>query len=382
VKQVVVKRSKKELRKDKVLFGLIEHYLKSGKPVGSHTLQEEGFDDLSSATIRNYFAQLEEEGYLKQQHASGGRIPTEKAIRLYVKEHLDAGIINPEEEEQLALLRREETKEIAKFLQKAAEQLSGLSSLAVFLSAPRFDNDFITDVKIVSIDPSRVLCVLITDFGVIQTETLFTDKKLTAFSAKRIESYFHWRLTGLNKPEEMDPEEQELAQKFYHEALVRYIVGYSNFIEVEIFRTGFSKLLAYPEFLDPATLAASLSLFENAQSMRHLLKDCSKHNTLKVWIGDDLSPHTTTTTPCTVLTIPYTINNKPVGAIGLLGPTRLPYRELFGLLRNFADNISEALTRNLYKFKLNFRQPEEKMTYIHAGSKQFLLEDKRINNDE
>ena len=81
------KKSGKTDRERKVLIGLVEHYIQTGKPVGSNVLKDVGFDDLSSATIRNYFAHLEEEGYLAQQHSSGGRIPTDQAFKLYANEY-------------------------------------------------------------------------------------------------------------------------------------------------------------------------------------------------------------------------------------------------------------------------------------------------------
>lgn len=386
LKTLVGKRPGKEDRERKVLLGLVEYYLKTGKPVGSNTLKEAGFGNLSSATIRNYFAHLEADGYLVQQHASGGRIPTHRAYKLYAQECLDSTPQPSTEEKSLEELRSTETREIAAYLQEAAETLSRLANTAVFLSAPRFDQDFVNGLKLMPIDHSRCLCVILTDFGVIQTEVLHIDRKLSSFGVKRLESYFNWRLTGNDKPENLDIEEERFAQNLYNELMVRYIVVYSHFTNEEIFRTGFSRLLHYPEFHDPVALANSLSLFENIHSMRLLLKDCSTVNRLKYWIGDDLITFTKETPDCAVVSVPYHINQQAVGAIGILGPARLPYRELFGLMRDFSNNISTALTRNLYKYKIQFRQPQAESPFIssnekhHLGqSRLMLLEDKRYH---
>lgn len=374
----VIKRSGKQDREFRVLLGLVDHYLTTGQPVGSNTLKEAGFEDLSSATIRNYFANLERDGFLIQQHASGGRIPTHLAYRLYANEYADTHDISPEDQPILKELRDTETREIASYLQRTAEALSNLAKTPVFLSAPRFDHDFIVSLKLVPIDHERCLCVIVTDFGVIRTEILPVDMKLTAFSAKRIESYFHWRLTGLDKPENMDPEEETLAQKLYNELVMRYLVGYSHFIDSELYRTGLSRLLNYPEFRDSTALLQSMALFENAHNMHLLVKECCRVKHLKYWIGDDLSNYAPETPDCTVIAAPYFINQSAAGAIGILGPTRIPYRELFGRLRAFADGISEALTRNLYKFKITFRQPREKTEVIEQKDySMLLLEDGR-----
>jgi heat-inducible transcriptional repressor len=213
---------------------------------------------------------------------------------------------------------------------------------------------------------------------VINSEVLHLENKMSQFAAKRIESYFHWRLTGSDEPENLTNEEQATAQQFYNEIMLRHIVGYANFTDPEIYRTGFSKLLSYPEFNDTMALASSLSLFENAHSMRLLLKDCAAKKSLQFWIGNDLEPYISDTPECAVITHPYKVNNQTVGAIGLLGPTRLPYRHLFPLMRSFSDAISSCLTRNLYKFKISYRQPEPKLISHKATP---LLEDHRSNND-
>lgn len=377
------KKSSKTDREHQVLIGLVEHYIQTGKPVGSNVLKDVGFDSLSSATIRNYFANLEEEGFLAQQHSSGGRIPTDKAFRLYATEYSNE---ISKEKSKLNLHDLNETRAITTLLQQSAEELAKLTNSAVFLSAPRFEQDFIVGIKLVVIDTYRCLCILMTDFGEIKTEMLYTEQKLTTLAIKRLESYFNWRLTGQNKPENLSQGEEELAQKLYNELLVRYIVGYSIFNEEDVYRTGFSCVLNYPEFQDPSTLASSLALFENTHGMRLLLKECSKFDKLKFWIGSDLTNYSSTVPDCAVIAIPYYVNNKPVGSVGLFGPLRMPYRSLFTTIRQFSDQISKILTNSLYKFKITLRQLKtesidtKKQPQLLAHIERPLLEDNRAQN--
>lgn len=376
----------KQAREKQILLGLVDYFLKTGKPVGSSTLKEAEFGSLSSATIRNYFSTLEQEGYLEQLHTSGGRIPTTKALRFYANEVSDQEVsLSSENQDSLNTLRKSETKELALYLQKSAETLSQMTGLAVFLSAPRFDHDFVTDLRVVPIDTQRMLSILITDFGVIQTEVMHTDQKFSHFAIKRIEKYFQWRLTGQNKPEEIEPEEEKLAKQLYNEIMVRYIVGYSNFLNEEVCRTGFSKLLHFPEFQEATALAGSLGLFENAHGMRMLLRDCMTHETLRYWIGGDLNPFSSMeTSSSSVAAIPYRIGKQIVGAAGVLGPKRIPYKEVFSVLKAFSESISEAITRNLYKHKIHYRQPQPETAYLQkeehrliGQSPLMLLEDQR-----
>ena len=156
----------------------------------------------------------------------------------------------------------------------------------------------------------------------------FTSRQETKlFLIKRIEAYFRWRLNRmhqkveaeeLNKPDNLTEEEELLAQQYYHEIMMRYIVSYTNFTDEDIYTTGFSKLLAYPDLQDTATLAQCLSLFENVHSLRLLLKECTKKGTLRYWIGEDLQAFSNCPVDCAVITVPYYINQKCVGAVGLL----------------------------------------------------------------
>lgn len=381
---VTAKRSAKNDRAIKVLFSLIETYLDTGKAVGSNTLKEAGFPGLSAATIRNYFAELEADEYLEQLHTSGGRIPTPKAIRLYIQEHFASPVLNKNWIKEINKLKAIETPEVAGLLQRAAETLSHVTNTAVFLLAPRFDHDFVIDAKLVQLDQERCLSIIITNFGLIRTEMLYSNLKLNGFRIKRLESYFHFRLKKIDATLSLEEGEEGLAERWYNEVMVRYVAGYSNFIEEEVYRTGMSKLLHYPDFEEAQTLASALSLFENVQGMRLLLRDCVASDHIKVWLENELLPFAKETPPCAVITVPYRINQKVVGAIGILGPIRLPYRQLIGTLAHFSDVVSTLLTQHVFKYKVTYRDALESPLYLTTEerlllekSETMLLEDQR-----
>ena len=362
-KSLSTKKLPKTDREQAVLLGLVELYLKTGKPIGSHTLQEHGFESLSSATIRNYFAKMEELGFLKQQHTSGGRVPTQQAFRVYAEHFCNQGIVGLEQEKVLNETLQKENKEIATTLNRMAESLSEMTQCAVFISTPRFDQDFIQDIRLIALDPSKLLFVVITNFGLIKTETIYLDKPVDALFLRSCEEYFLWRLNRGEKPLFNKESETKMAQRIYNEILVRHVVGYTNFHNEDILRTGLSKLLSYPEFNDAAALAGSLSLLEDEGQMRSILRECCKKNELSYWIGDELCPHVPANSECTVIAIPYRINQTTAGAIALFGPMRIPYRNLFGLARVFSEHLSVMLTESLHKYKISFRNPQNQPIY-------------------
>ena len=363
----------KSQRERSVLFGLIELYIETGTPVGSNTLRDFRFKALSSATIRNYFATLEDEGYLIQHHSSGGRIPSEQAYKLYAHNHKKSRDIGKNDLNLLTAVLQKEQKELKTHLQQGLETLSELSGCACFMLAPRFDQDMINNVKLLSLDANRFLCVLMTDFGFVHTETIFSPEKLSQFSLKRIEDFFLFRIINSEQPTLSD-EELTFANQVYNEVVLRHIIAYSNFDREDVYKSGFSNLLKHREFKDLGILSASLSLFESSSFIRSLLSDCFRSKDLKFWIGSDLDPYMKTSGGTSLIAIPYFLNNAAVGAIAILGPDRLDYKKVFGLLKNYSKILSESLTKTLCKNKITYRNPHPSHSSITCDGNQMLIE--------
>lgn len=364
-------KSEKELA---VLIGLVEQYIKTGVPVGSNFLKENGFNHLSSATIRNYFAKLEKRGFLKQQHISGGRIPTYAAYKEYAKHFLYKGSVSDKEAKHLNSLLKTETKKINNYLHQAAEYLGEMTSCAVFLSSPKFDQDFVRKIKLIELDKEQLVAVLITDFGVIHTESVFVNRPLTEKNLNEIEEFFLWRINNNNKPNIEDPAIIKIAQRIYNEVMVRHVVNYSNLFS-EIYKTGLSKLLNFAEFKNPAILSHSLSLLETPNQMQKLLDEAVKKNDLVFWVGEDLNAYSSCSQNCTIIAVPYHINSIPVGAFAILGPLRMPYKKNFALLRLFSEILSESITSSIYKYKISFRKKCSQDSIL-LSKNSILLEDK------
>jgi heat-inducible transcriptional repressor len=358
LKPLSLKHSKKSERQKKVLLGLVDLYIQEGKPIGSNTLKDSEFQDISSATIRNYFIKLENDGFLAQPHASGGRIPTKKAYSLYAQEFTSSNDpISVQEHEWLENLKTQDVKEVSALLQASLNEFSNFTKTACFLSSPRFDQDSILHVKLVSIDIHRSICVLVTNFGLIQTEILYSQQKLSSFSLKRLENYFCFRLFGTPSPEDLTDFEKEIAEQFFNEVLIRYIVNYVNFPKEDSYNAGLSNLLSYFEFDNAQTLAKGLAVMEHPDALSKIFNHSIQSNKLSYWIGDDVEQFGCETKECSVISIPYYINQTPAGSIVLLAPQRIPYHRLFSLLKKYSENLSQALTKSVFTHQIAFRCP-------------------------
>ena len=374
LKKLLIKKIfSKEDKEKSILLGLVDLYIKTNAPIGSNFLKDSGFSHISSATIRNYFTELEKKEFLTQSHSSGGRIPTPKAFKFYAHFCQKNAQIEKKEDKLLKEALAKESKQITDYLNNSLDFLSNLTNLSVFQSSPRFDQDFINDIKIVALSPLKLLCVIITDFGLIKTEILYSKIPLDEKSIKLIEDFFLFRMQKKDDPLIDDHALLKQAKLLYNEIMVRYIVGYANYNTEDIYKTGLSQLLSYPEFNDPAVLAQCLSIFENSDQMNLILQSTIKNNELCFFIGDDLEKFGLKAQNMALICTPYYIANIAVGAIGILCPLRSPYKKLFGILKAYSRCLSDNLTKSIYKFKITYRKSSD---YKTITQKSILLEDK------
>ncbi len=358
----MLKRPSRREREHKILMEVIEYYIKTGKPVGSHTLQDETILDISSATIRNYFASLEEEGYLKQQHTSGGRIPQAKGYSLYaatiLRELEQKPSLHPDFDFILRLFENLEPGDLISSIQAMTSEIARKLGVAALVSSPRFDQDTVSDIKYIYIDSRRFLSVVITEFGLIYPSVISLDG-ITQVLLKKAERFSKMALFQ-EKNEDIfgDERELELLRLIYQEAMASYFTMYSNVVQEDIFRAGFSHLFSYPEFQEGSALKPVLSLFENSSMLRGLLREAARSSSIRCWIGNELEPYCIgESIDASLLIAPYYISGKAVGAIGLIGPMRLPYKELFCGLQEMSLNLSQVLTQTLVKHRITFQMP-------------------------
>ncbi|MBI5273453.1 MAG: heat-inducible transcriptional repressor HrcA [Chlamydiales bacterium] len=380
MKKTDLKKNPKKDRERKVLLGLIDLFVRTGKPIGSNTLKDHGFEAISSATIRNYFAKLEKEGYLKQHHTSGGRVPTDLAYKFYATAMEETYHLEPHYDLQLHTLLSKETQEINTYLEQSLDHLSMLTNCACFLSAPIFDQDFIVNVKLVGLDTHRILCIILTNFGFVHTEVLYTQIKLGSFSLKRIEEFFAAKLSN-QETKELSGEERTFAERCFNEIALRNILHFTTPQKSPIYKAGLAQLLKHPECQDTTILSNGLQIFDKPNLISSLLKETLQLKKLKFWIGKDLQAYSINNEEFSLIAIPYYIHHRPVGALAILGPSRMHYPKYFAILDAFSKYLSENLTKSIYKFKIAWHQayPEESNTLWKSleFSSQAMIEDKR-----
>lgn len=369
-----VSSSKRAGREKKILFSLVEYFLRTGKAVGSLSLQEEALSEISPATIRNYFVALERDGYLKQQHLSGGRIPQPKAFAEYARFCFEQfAREQPSEQSPLPLKESITSNDVVSFLQSAGDCLSSRVGAPVAVTAPRFDHDVITELQFVFLDVRRALAVITTEFGLVHTAVLLSGFPLSHAVLRKADRFARSRLFHETlEPDLFEGDELEHVRKLYQEAMASYFVSYSSVSQEDLWRTGFSHLLRRPEFEETHTLSSALSLFENGNALRGFSRDAIRAGHLRFWIGEELSPYAVGEPNCGVISIPYFVGNHPVGALTVIGSMRVFFLDLFRLMRDSAAQLSSVLTSCLLHHRMTYRMPESHALLVQEPHKLAL----------
>ncbi len=350
---------KRDVKTQELLLGLVDLYIKTGKPIGSQTLKEQGFAHLSSATIRNYFAWLDQEGYLEQVHTSGGRIPTDLAWRRY----FDLRSQTPIDSRTLASFedlflpsRPHSTEAIYDHLNHLCDQLARLSRCATFLVSPSFEQDHLSHVHIWDFQIDRWVITTRTQMGFFGHEVLqLKDVNPASVRASKIQQALSQKLYDpLALTSELSSDEARLLHEIYSELMVRQLVHHTHPQDRVWIKSGLANLMSHAELAQADKLASSLYFFDHRRSKEKLLQMMQNSCQTQCWIGKEMHKLLVPSEDCSLIAVPYYVHQQLAGTVGLIGPKRIPYTYLRQALEHTAKLISHYLTERYYAFKLPY----------------------------
>jgi heat-inducible transcriptional repressor len=330
-----------------VLRLIVDAYVETGEPVGSRAISRRLGMNLSPATLRNVMADLEEIGLLHAPHISAGRLPTEAGLRLFVHGLLQVGHLSDDEREAINGQASAAGRSLAEMLGEATAALSGLSGCTGLVVAPKTDRP-LKHLEFVSLGPGRTLIVLVTEDGVVENRVIETPLGIPAASLVMASNYLSARLIGRTIEEARAAilSEIETAQSQLDSLTTRLVeaglairAGASGQLIVR----GQSNLLGNVD--DRADLSRIRALFdalETKDTMLKLLEAANRAEGVQIFIGSEnqLFAHT----GCSMIITPYMNSREQVvGAIGVIGPTRLNYARIIPMVDYTAKVIGRML---------------------------------------
>lgn len=334
-------------RKRLVLRAIIDSYIETAEPVGSRTIARRHDLGVSPATIRNEMADLEETGYLEQPHVSAGRIPSDKGYRFYVDSLMEPHTFSPSEVERVEkqLLDPQLTPERA--LQVAAKLLSLLTDSVSIVVAPSSDQLVFKHVQLVCLEPTSILVTLVLHPMIVKHRLIRTSQEYSPDEVREISDALNRKLRGITYRQLGMTVLNEIISEFGEigRALVELVLlGLSEEKEEQIFATGASNILAQPEFRDVQRAAAIFEALEQKDVLLNLLGSVAKSSGVRVIIGQEntYAPMQT----CSLVTCTYYVGGDVVGALGVLGPTRMDYAKMVAAVDLVAQTVSLLLTKH------------------------------------
>ena len=331
-------------RKQKILEAIIHNYMESGEPVGSRTVSKYTDLNLSSATIRNEMADLEEMGYILQPHTSAGRIPSDKAYRLYV----DTVLKKKEKEvDEARGVLIEKADKIDLLLQQVAKLLAENTNYTTMVSKPKYEHKKIKFIQLNKITDVQLLVIVVLDNNHVNNKLINLAYPLDENIVSQLNFMINAALNGLDVTEINLAIMQEIKEKAgeYGE-LVSSILdsigeAMSDEETSEIYTSGATNILKYPELSDKEKMVELLSTFEEKQRLEAWVNDDSdpEEHGIQVYIGDE-SP-VEAMKDCSVVTATYKIKEGVYGKIGIVGPKRMNYEKVVGTLESCMQQLDD-----------------------------------------
>ncbi len=330
-------------RKEKIIQAVVDSYIVSCEPISSAEIKENYLPDLSSATIRNELAALEEMGYLAQPHTSAGRVPTAEAYRLYVDKLMPKRKLTKSELKVINSYFDHKITEIDTILKNTAKVISEITNLTSVAVIPNLTGAVIESIKIVKLTSDSALVVIVTNLGVIKDATVEIASDLGddyfMVASNFISSAFSGKTIGqiLDPCDTIEQIKNEYRQLF--SAIVTIIKEYvENGGVGDIVLEGSSKLLGQPEYANVEKAKAMLELLDAKEQLVPMLSAPDNVN-LNIKIGKETGSGKDLP-ECAIVTANYQINGVNIGNAGVIGPIRMDYSKVVSVLDYIGKTLS------------------------------------------
>ncbi|MBE7014472.1 MAG: heat-inducible transcription repressor HrcA [Ruminococcaceae bacterium] len=334
-------------RKKKILKAVIEDYINYAEPIGSRHIAKNHDISLSSATIRNELADLEDLGYLVKTHTSSGRVPSDLGYRTYVDTLIEKYIVSMQEIGSLKAQMQQKVRDLDFYIKQVLNICSNHTNLTAVALTPDYTKGTIKNIDFLMLDKSNIMLILVTDTNVVKSKHIHLKMEVDLEFILSLKDELNEYISGHTIEEIIRTSFEELTLKLRgdHGAVVEILeFVYSTISEInenEIYLSGETNMLSLPEFKDVKKAKDFLELVHDKAKMKDILVSNLKDDVLKVVIGDESASSDTKGLSMVLST--YKISDSVFGAIGIIGPTRMDYTKAISSLDYITNSLNEAL---------------------------------------
>ena len=340
-------------RKRHILKLLINDYIVTAEPIGSRTIAKRYGLGISSATIRNEMADLEDMGYLEQPHTSSGRVPSDKGYRIYVDYLMkDERLTNEDVDIVKNHIHKIAMSEIDKIIKDTSKLLSMLTNYTAMVMSPQTKKSTVKHIQLVPMESMNIMAIVVTNMGLVKNTLIRLCQPITIDKLTMMNNILNDKLVGLTV-EEINLSvisDVQKVMKGYIEILNDIIpILYESLNDSnisEIYLEGSSNIFNYPEYNVIDKAKAFLSILDKKEVLCKLM--AIDDDNFKISIGHENEYDGIR--ECSLITASYKIGDNTVGSIGIIGPTRMYYSRVFPILKYITSSLNDILA-NYYTNK-------------------------------
>ncbi len=332
-------------RKEKILRAIVDDYISTAEPVGSQYILESHDLGVSSATVRNEMAALEEAGYLEKTHTSSGRVPSVLGYRTYVNGLMKEYSLTLGEIKHIKNALKKQYMEFDKVLSDISEMMSFLTNYTAVFTTPMSPKHNIYQIKLIPVDDKSFVMLVILKDGTVKNRTMRVKKPYDAEVLEKLSNYLNTKFAGINLnalTAEILQEEKDLVP--VESAVLNLIFDFiSELVEetgdCDIVYSGTANILNHPEFNDINKTKDFLNLMrsENASEIKEIMKKTDRNNEVAVIMGDD--NQLLKEKGLSMVVSDYSIGNDRTGKMAIIGPTRMDYAKVISTLNYMSQYL-------------------------------------------
>ncbi len=324
-------------RQLQILQAIITDYVENAEPVGSRSIAKKYDLGISPATIRNEMSDLEEMGYLTHPHTSAGRVPSDKAYRLYVNSLMKKKNLSARDKRMIGERLQASRHEFDATIRHAAELLSEITHLASFAMTPAANEETISFIRLLPVDRRTLILMIVGESGNVTNTTLrlstsYTQDDLDILSKNMTVTYRGRTLDDVLKShiiEDVGTDIQALSA-LRGNVMPSFIRTLEEMLNVNLYMEGMTNIFNLPEYSSIDRARDFMELFTHKDWFTR--KMLERENGVVVTIGEENDAMK----DCTLITATYHVDGKLVGKIGVIGPTRMKYDEITSIMEYLA----------------------------------------------
>jgi len=340
-----------DARKKNVLLAIVQDYIATAEPVGSRTIARKYKLGVSPATIRNEMADLEEMGFIEQPHTSAGRVPSDRGYRYYVDHLMKHEELTMDEEKLVLNSYLSKVQDVGEVLRCTGNLLSQITNYTAVVLTTHYGKGRFKHIQIIHMGPGQAMVVLVSDSGAVQHRIIDVPDSIGPEDLDTISRVLNHKLQGKS----IKNIRLTLIKEIYLElARQKHVLNMAmdlirDGLDVKtgekVYLGGIFNILNQPEFHNVEKVKTLLSLLEQEKELSNIIEGVFDARGVTVRIGEELENESIK--DCSMVMASYGMDGKPVGGIGLLGPTRMDYARAYAVVDYITSNLSLVMERLL-----------------------------------